>query len=178
MSLIPGQKGDKKSDDTLMDLLGKMSEAYMNSKKENGELSAKLQTVEAENVELTKKVAKLTKKLEKLKRKDGSGDESQAEKLIEPLPLPVPPISNKRHHQIGPCPHQGRGGGEKGRRRIQAGKRSRRQKVSRKKGKKTVSLSLLRSTEIAITIVRSKPKTRSPIRSTRPVQRPRSRKVT
>ena len=52
-----------------MGLLSKMSEAYMNSKKENGELATKVADLESYNNELEKKVSKQQKKIDKLKRK-------------------------------------------------------------------------------------------------------------
>ena len=62
----------------MMELLGKMSEAYMTAKKENNELKIKVQTVEAENADLKKKVAKLFKKLDKMKQQEDSAAEAAA----------------------------------------------------------------------------------------------------
>ena len=64
-----GAKKSGSSDDMVMGLLSKMSEAYMNSKKENGELALKVADLELRNDELEKKVGKQQKKIEKLKRK-------------------------------------------------------------------------------------------------------------
>ena len=66
-SLVSNKSGS--SDDMVMGLLSKMSEAYMNSKKENGELLAKITDLENQNEDLGKKVNKQQKKIEKLKRK-------------------------------------------------------------------------------------------------------------
>ena len=71
--------GGGEGGDSMMDLLGKMSEAYMAAKKENNELKAKVATVEAENTELKKKVAKLLKKVDKFKHQGHQGDSSAAE---------------------------------------------------------------------------------------------------
>jgi len=46
----------KTSDEAVMDLLAKMSEAYMKLKQENAELTLRLQTVENENGALKKQV--------------------------------------------------------------------------------------------------------------------------
>ena len=62
-----GKSGN--SDEMVMGLLSKMSEAYMNSKKENGELIAKVSDLENYNEELEKKANKQQKKIDKLKRK-------------------------------------------------------------------------------------------------------------
>ena len=51
----------------MMELLGKMSEAYMTAKKENNDLRARVTAAESENAELKKKMAKLHKKIDKLK---------------------------------------------------------------------------------------------------------------
>jgi len=53
--------------DSMMELLGKMSEAYMTAKKENNDLRARVTAAESENAELKKKMAKLHKKIDKLK---------------------------------------------------------------------------------------------------------------
>ena len=57
------------SADMVMGLLSKMSEAYMNSKKENTELVTKVTDLENYNEDLEKKVTKQQKKIDKLKRK-------------------------------------------------------------------------------------------------------------
>jgi hypothetical protein len=54
-SLAEG-KGTKNADEAVMDLLAKMSEAYMKCKQENAELSLRLQTIEQENDQLKKQV--------------------------------------------------------------------------------------------------------------------------
>ena len=64
-----GSNKSGSSDDMVMGLLSKMSEAYMNSKKENSERRTKVAELESFNDELEKKVSKQQKKIEKLKRK-------------------------------------------------------------------------------------------------------------
>ena len=81
MTALAGAKeggGGVGGDGSMMDLLGKMSEAYMTAKKENNELKIKVQTVEAENADLKKKVAKLFKKLDKMKQQEDSAAEAAA----------------------------------------------------------------------------------------------------
>lgn len=60
-------KKKKNSDDTLMDLLAKMSEAYMKSKQENAELAKRVKVLESENFVLKKQLAE---KDEKKAKKD------------------------------------------------------------------------------------------------------------
>ena len=71
------------SDEMVMGLLSKMSEAYMNSKKENGELVLKIADLESSNEDIEKRLNKQQKKVEKLKRKlqkyKNAGKESDLE---------------------------------------------------------------------------------------------------
>eukprot|EP00096_Caligus_rogercresseyi_P003956 TRINITY_DN1798_c0_g1_i2.p1 TRINITY_DN1798_c0_g1~~TRINITY_DN1798_c0_g1_i2.p1 ORF type:complete len:624 (-),score=213.77 TRINITY_DN1798_c0_g1_i2:124-1995(-) len=66
-----GQKSSKQGDETtFMDLLGKMSEAYMKAKKENKELSHRINALESENSVL-KKQLESTKTKEPHQKWDG-----------------------------------------------------------------------------------------------------------
>merc|ERR1711935_737760 len=63
-------KSGKKPDNMLMELLSKMSEAYMSEKKENGEYQQRIETLELENRLLKVQVEKLLKEKEEKKKEN------------------------------------------------------------------------------------------------------------
>ncbi len=62
LALTKGKKGG--GDDALMDLLAKMSEAYMKSKQENAELAKRVEALEGENLTLKKKLQEMELKVQ------------------------------------------------------------------------------------------------------------------
>ena len=107
---IKGKSG-KKSDEMLVDLLSKMSEAYSESKNENKELNKvilelkeKMDIMEAENKNLKEELEKMKKEENKFK------NVKYVMKTIEPPlpkpevpkiePVPLPPPKEDQHRSI------------------------------------------------------------------------------
>ena len=96
---IKGKSG-KKSDEMLVDLLSKMSEAYSESKNENKELKDKIEALEVENSSMKDEITKLKEETAKYKNvkyvlnsEDDTKREKANKKMLEPKIEPVlPPL--------------------------------------------------------------------------------------
>ena len=84
-------KSGKKSDEMLVDLLSKMSEAYSDSKSENKDLKEKVVKLELQNQNLRDELAKMKEDNSKFKNVKYVMKEIEPPKPVEP-PMKIEPV--------------------------------------------------------------------------------------
>ena len=93
-------KSGKKSDEMLVDLLSKMSEAYSDSKSENKDLKEKVVKLELQNQNLRDELAKMKEDNSKFKNVKYVMKEIEPPKPVEP-PMKIEPVCMSAYHSSG-----------------------------------------------------------------------------